>query len=290
VRTHLPEFARLVVRICAAAMLIAVAAGCRVWRDQAPDLYRERILEHTSYNLSAAKLNNQNMHIPAHDPRAVEATFDANKQAIVAPLVPYLKTYEGREYPGIFIEANGWPLPPDGREIIFHLSVEATISPREPGRGIRPLLDDRYLAAVWWDPAERRATRFVFNSAGGGAIPAGVSESAKAIAARHDPRYRAAQEWALSSPGWLPAWYVRAEVFSKPPASEKTTVYWSFIKEDTGHNLVTLRFTISRDPQRERTIYHTVVVDVELGKVVGVHESEMYTGPMVRPGASPGRG
>jgi hypothetical protein len=83
----------------------------------------------------------------------IEAVFSRDKLRILKPLAPYLKTFEGNDYPQLAVDVYGRQSRESADEIVFHISIKATVSPKENLQrgGMRPLVDDSYLGAVIWN-------------------------------------------------------------------------------------------------------------------------------------------
>jgi len=266
--------------LAAAGLLCAQSA----WAAE-HDKYLSRIVANTTYSRGVADGLRRNVHVPKHKPEDIEAQFNENKAEIVAPLVAYLKTFDGGEYPGICIEMAGIPLRTDARKTVFHMTVRATVRPRPDGKpsiGVRPRVDDRYLAAVLWDPVAKSVERVWLNSCSLGSVPPAALHKALKIAGKHDPRYAGRQPGPYDVQ-WLPPWYLDQQLFKRSPNERNKSAY-SYITEDTNHNIVLLRFRFPEETtKRNHSGRHTVAIDIELGKVVGIERTTVYDGPVFRP-------
>ena len=239
--------------------------------------YLERILARARYNRGAADLN-RNVHIRAHDPAEMEAIFEENKGAVIGALVSYLKTYDGDPYPQVTVKVYGKPLPPGGEDVVFHVRVVATISPRE-GRGIRPLLDDTYSGAVFWDVVARRVKYLRLNGGQLRTVPGEVLDSALRLARQYDERYAA--RFDRTAARWIPRWYVEHVILWRQREGLPVASEYSTIIEYAGHHVVLLNFHFFEEATSIREIpSHAVAVDVDGDRVLGVHRRIVDAGPM----------
>jgi hypothetical protein len=260
----------------AIAALLIMCSGC-TRPVPTTDAYLARMLANATYSRLGAELNT-NRFVPEHDPRDIERLFDQNKARIVEAIAPYLRTYDGGEYPLASISAYGQPMPPDGAEVVFHISVRATIAQRQ-GHGIRPLLDDSYGGAIVFNVAEDRIVSTHLDGSHLLTVPTEELDRALALARQLDGRY---DEVTLQDAKWLPRWYIAEYILTRRWAGGSLPGEYSFIRRRTKGHVLLLPFILYDEalPRREEAPYHVVSVDMAAGRVLGVYKGTIYIGPM----------
>ena len=260
----------------AVAALLITCSGC-TRPTPTTDAYFARMLANTTYSRLGAQLN-LNRFVPEHDPKDIERLFDQSKVRIVEAIAPYLRTYDGGEYPHVSISVYGQPMPPDGAEVVFHISVRATIAPKQ-GHGTRPSLDDSYGGSTILNVAKGRIIRTQLSGSGLTTVPKKELDMALALATQLDSRY---DEAALHDAKWLPRWYIAEYILPRQRAGESVPGEYSFIRKRTKGHVVLLPFVLYDKAlsRREEAPYHVVSVDMAAGRVLGVYKGTIYIGPM----------
>ena len=256
-------------------VLLTTVSGC-AQQDPGNDAYLTRILSSTSYNHLGAELN-KNVHIPKHDPKDMEQLFNQNKARIVKALAPYLRTYDNGAYPQISVSVYGKPTLPDGVEVVFHISVSATIAPRK-GTGIRPMLDDTYSGALFLDTSNDSISRVRLSGNQLRSVPKEEMNKALALVRQIDVRYTNVDTMHVR---WLPKWYVAEYIVPSQQAGKFVAGEYSFIKEMTEGYVVLLPFLgIGAASSIRQEPYHVVVVDMAASRVLGVYKTTIDMGPI----------
>jgi hypothetical protein len=262
---------------CIGVLALAALAGCRAAEPEHEARVRW-ISAHTSYDHQGAELN-RNAHIPEHDPAEMVPLFDEHKGQIVGALAPYLRTYDGGDYPGIAVSIYGKPVPPDGATVVFHVSVDATLAPRE-GSGTRPLLDDSYLGHVLFDVAEKSVTSAELSGSQLHSVPERVLVRASALVREWDSRFSRPVKGQVR---WLPRWYVVEQVLPRIRAGEGVAGEYRVIKEEPEGHVVLLSFLLpGGSSSRDERPMHVVVLDMGAERILGVHETTVDLGPVYR--------
>ena len=245
--------------------------------------YLRKIVEAAKYNQLAARLH-QNVHIPKHDPKEMEAVFDRHEVEILRPLVPYLKGFAGSEYAALEVSVHGKPMKAEAdkpERICFYVRVSRAMPPWSQ-KGTR--LRDAWGSAVLWDRNARCVSDVIHpTSCILRAVPPDALTKARKIAAKHDKLYASRR---VADCRWLPAWHV--EKMLDAPKGKRTEGFiegeW-VIREKTGHDLVMLHYEaeiLSKSRSTCTVLFHWVFIDVQLGRVLGVYEYEakVRTGPI----------
>jgi hypothetical protein len=272
--------------LLAALAGLGLGAGCRrstylIKPTPYNALYMERLAESTEYTRMPDDDESGGRGYWNTQSR-IERTFHRHRADILAPLVPYWRTWDGDEYPQARIDVVGQAVPGNPDQYVYHVGFKGTIEPRPDFAETGPYarLDDYRTGYVTWDRRKDRVVGWEIQGISGGAVPREAVEMAEAVAAAHDERYADLKpsEWVR----WLPADYMRKQVFGGPEhRPTNLPEEQAAITEDTGHNLIRLTYTLPHDPSlgpRKKTV-HYVYVDVILGRVVGVHESTETAGP-----------
>ena len=253
-------------------ILVTSVLGC-AQVDPKEDAYLTRISSATSYNHLGAELNRYD-HIPKRGPKEMEQLFNRNKHRIAKALAPYLRTYDNGEYPQMSVSAYGKPTPPDGAEVVFHISVSATIAPRKES-GIRPMLDDTYLGAVFLDTSSGSISRLSLSGNQVRSVPKDELRKAIALARQVDGRYTTVLDTHVK---WLPKWYVEDYIVPRQRAGKAVAGEYSFITQKTEGHVVLLPFFVGEISFEGKTPYHIVVVDMVASRVLGVYKTTVHTG------------
>jgi len=244
-------------------------------RSSADEDYVSRILASTDYDIYGSRLQAKNSQVPKHDPSAIERLFEEHKGRIVRHLAGRLKTYGGAEYPCIAVSVRGWPVAGEGTQIAFKVSVRASSGPDLEG-GTRALPGDYYRVIVLFDVPSRRVTKADINAGHLGGVPRDILAKAMALAEPLDPHYkRPGRIWVR----WLPRWYVRDHILRRKRQGKSVAGEYSVITSDTKGNVVLLPFDLPH-PDRQRSTYHVVAVDVSANAVLGVYKGTRHIGPM----------
>lgn len=244
------------------------------------DAYFKRILAAASFNRLGAELEwSKDLH-----PRLAEAeqVFNSHKRELLAPLVPYLRTFDGKEYPQLELRVIGGPVRrQEGKGLFeFWIDVFATLRPWGEGKapgGMKPLLDETPRGWVEWDPKQNVVKRFRLSGLYR-ALPPEALDKALRIAQKQDNRYMR-QALDDGHTGWEPAWFktLGAPVeLAKAPKADHSTPH-----------LVVLSFIYPGGESIHAVPLHRVRVNLQTGKIVSVQTSLVDMGPRYKVRPSP---
>ena len=235
--------------------------------------YLQRIVNSTVYNRQAAEIHGG--WVSADVRQEIEAVFDRDKVRILEFLLPYMRTFDGNEYPQLTVKVFGLPIRDSDDEIAFHISIKATISPRGKNLrfgGMRPLLDDSYLAHVVWNHHRQVVRETGISGQQCHTVPQAVLDKAIALASARNPAC-SKERLDRGQIRWFPAWFTRQE----PDLASLRT----------GNNIVRLPFLfLGNDLSHTRVAL--VSIDTEEGRVLRVEEQIVDFGPRFERVPAPG--
>ena len=271
-------------KIILAALAVLVLAACKQTNPSTangssqvrPVSYGvEKILANLTYNERVAR--EHNTQVSEYNLEDMKKLFQANRTLIAEALDPYLRTYDGQQYPQIAVWVYGRPLTDDGSSVVFHVSVGATISPREP-RGKRPLLDDSYVGGLTFSVPEGRVTTVELMGSQVSSVPRQVYEKALSLAGQLDKRYSVCDKIHVR---WLPDWYVSEYILPRVQANEPVAEEYSVITEMPKGHVVLLPFMLwDNGVSIHEVPMHTVVLDMGAERIIGVYKTTIDAGPM----------
>ena len=274
------------------AAVLTVVGGCagpggpaaRHADRQQQDAYLARFVASAEYSESGTKLASFGTDIPAEKLAFMEAVFRKNTLEILRPLVPFARTFDGKEYPEVRVEAKALSRQSDEKTLVFQLTLYGTLRPRETPvgtHGMRPLLDESYLCAAVWDVPGRRVKWCRINGGQLRAVPPAALARAREIAAARDARYGRRRPERVR---WLPAWGVEQVVYPAEPARNRREFRYPGMLEDTGHNIVMLTFILPGEGDSLKMLpFNTVAIDLALGRVVGMLSGRVDASPRYDP-------
>jgi len=272
----------IVALVLACFSVVSAAAGAEpVASSSSDDAYFKRILAAASFNRLGAELEwSKDLH-----PRLAEAeqVFNSHKRELLAPLVPYLRTFDGKEYPQLELRVIGGPVRrQEGKGLFeFWIDVFATLRPWGEGKapgGMKPLLDETPRGAVEWDPKQNVVKRFSLSGLYR-ALPPEVLDKALKIAQKQDNRYTR-QALDDMHTGWEPAWFdalnkaVDPAKAPKPDPSKPHLVVLSFL-------FLSARTSIHDVPAE------IVRINLQTEKIVSVQPIMVDMGPQYEKRTSP---
>ena len=248
-------------------LILAAAAfvvGCNA-TGSLDDAYLHRIADSTVYN----KRVPQGRGSSANAQQRIEDVFRRDRLEILKALQPYIRTFDGNEYPQVAVELYGLESRESDAEIVFYITISAAVSPRKGlGRGgLRPLVDDSYLAGVVWDHRRRLVRHIDVSGSQCRAVPPEALAEAVALASAHDPAFLA-KALVRRRIRWLPAWFTKQD----PPLA----------KLNTRHNIVSLPFALYGN-DLSKTPVAVVSVDVAASRVVHIERQIWDCGPTEPP-------
>ncbi|MHC4984238.1 MAG: hypothetical protein ACYTF6_13865 [Planctomycetota bacterium] len=219
----------------------------------------------------------------------IKAIFENHRADILRPFLPFLRNFDGGEYAHLKVIASGAPSEEHEEQIVFRVNIRgASTADRLSGFCTAYGCD----GFVFWDRKQSDVKRWELWGCGGCDIPPAATEKAIAIAGAHDQRYT--KQRLATRPDcarWLPATYVDQIVFAPrgkpkyeggPTPPLNVAEEYKAIKENTGHNLIMLKYVLGRpegSTVRYEQLRHYVFVDIEFGRVVGVNERTVHVGP-----------
>ena len=229
-------------------------------RDNA---YLQRIVSSTVYGRQAAALHGGD--VSAEVRQEIEAVFGRDKERILQPLLRYIRTFDGGEYPELAVDVFGLPSRESDDEIVFHISVLATVSPRGTLRrgGMRPLLEDSYLGHVMWDHRAQVVRGHGMSGQQCHTVPQAVLERTIGLAAARNP-VCSKERLQRGQVRWFPAWYTKKES--------------SLADLDTGHSIVMLPFMMPGDDSKNTPV-HVVFIDPVENQILRVERWTIDMGP-----------
>lgn len=245
------------------------------------DAYFTRIIASAIYSRLGAELHcSEDLHPLLPE---AEAIFNSHKRELLEPFVPYLRTFDGKEYPQLELSVYGSPARQEERKGLFDffINVFATLKPWGQGKapgGVRPLVDETPMGGVEWDPKTSRVKRF---SLGGPyrALPPNILDEALQIAHRYDKQYTR-QALDTIHTGWEPSWL---HAFSQPVEPQKAPP-----PGDAKQHLVVLEFEFPGQGPIHAVPAHRVRVSLRTGTVLSVQASTIDGRPIHEPARPPG--
>lgn len=279
----------IVALVLACFSVVSAVAGAEPSASSPPDeAYFKRILAAANFDRLAAEWEwskwsdggKKDLH-----PQLAEAEeiFTSHKRELLAPLVPYLRTFDGKEYPQLELSAKGGPVQrPEGKGLFeFWIDVSATLRPWGEGKapgGMKPLLDETPRGWVEWDPKQNVVKRFSLSGLYR-ALPPEVLDKALRIAQKQDNRYTR-QALDDGHTGWEPAWFdalnkaVDPAKAPKPDPSKPHLVVLSFL-------FLSARTSIHDVPAE------IVRINLQTEKIVSVQPIMVDMGPQYEKRTSP---
>ena len=255
--------------VLACFSVVSAAAGAEPPVSNSPDdAYLKRILAAASFE--------------SLDAEAAEI-FKSHKQELLAPLIPYLRTFDGKEYPQLELRIKGGPVQrPEGTGLFeFWINVWAALRPREEGKapgGGKPSLDS-LRGWVEWDPKQNVVKRINLSGQYRALAPE-VLDKALRIAQNSDKRYTRQALDDVHTPRWEPAWLAglsRTIELAKAPKPDPSKPH-----------LIVLVFRFLADAKSIHAVpMETVRVNLQTEKIVSVQPVLVDMGPIYEKRTSP---
>jgi hypothetical protein len=250
------------------------AAGCGAGGEMTRhEAYLNRLVEGTTYNPSHIEYR-------VHDDTPGERQesqelFEKHKREILRTILPFCFTFDGGEYPFVVLVAYGVRDRTDPDKVSFRLAGKGSFRNANPMSGIATS-DDYWATQAAWSLKQGRVTEAADILQRHGALPDAAVDKAAAIAKAYDSRYASAG-LNRNFTDWLTARYVNEVVFAKPPKVPRPEMF-AAIRENTGHNLISLEYSMGG----ERYIEHVerVMVDIFAGRVIGVYKTTVDMAPI----------